>query len=176
MRRPPRPRDEPLLTGELVWHIVLVSTLFLTAVFGMYFYATDRGYPPALAQTMAMNTLVVLEIFHLFFIRNIYGTSLTWAAARGTPIVWACVITVTAAQFAITYLSAAAGGVRNTRPCRCPTALLIVAIGAVFFALIETEKQMRLAFRKPVFLKRASFCFCEGRARGCCQFAGGMAI
>jgi hypothetical protein len=27
-----------------------------------------------------MNTLVVLEIFHLFFIRNIHGTSLTWAA------------------------------------------------------------------------------------------------
>jgi magnesium-transporting ATPase (P-type) len=32
MRRPPRPRDEPLLTGELVWHIVLVSTLFLGRV------------------------------------------------------------------------------------------------------------------------------------------------
>jgi hypothetical protein len=26
--------------------------------------------------------------------------------------------------------------------------ILIVAIGAVFFALIETEKQMRLAFRR----------------------------
>lgn len=68
MRRPPRPREEPLLTGGLIWHIVLVSILFLIAVFGMYFYAIDRGYPVELAQTMAMNTLVVLEIFHLFFI------------------------------------------------------------------------------------------------------------
>ena len=68
MRRPPRPRDEPLLTGALVWHIVLVSTLFLTAVFGIYFYAIDRGYDQALAQTMAMNMLVVLELFHLFLI------------------------------------------------------------------------------------------------------------
>jgi magnesium-transporting ATPase (P-type) len=148
MRRPPRPREEPLLTGELVWHIVLVSTLFLTAVFGMYFYAIDRGYPVALAQTIAMNTLVVLEIFHLFFIRNIYGTSLTWAAARGTRIVWACVIAVTAAQFAITYLPPLQV-VFGTRGVPLLDGLLIVAIGAVFFALIETEKQMRLAFRTP---------------------------
>ncbi|MEQ6890273.1 cation transporting ATPase C-terminal domain-containing protein [Halomonas sp. CS7] len=30
MRRPPRPRHQPLLTGELTWHIVLVSALFST--------------------------------------------------------------------------------------------------------------------------------------------------
>ena len=84
MARPPRPRDAPILSGELVWHVVLVALLFLAAVFGIFTYATDKGYPLALAQTMAMNMLVVLEIFHLFFIRNIHSTSLTWAAARGT--------------------------------------------------------------------------------------------
>jgi len=148
MQRPPRPRNEPLLTGGLVWHIVLVSTLFLTAVFGMYFYAIDRGYPVALAQTIAMNTLVVLEIFHLFFIRNIHGTSLTWSAARGTPIVWACVLTVAAAQFATTYLPPLQA-VFGTQGVPLFDGIIIVAIGAVFFALIETEKQMRLAFRNP---------------------------
>ena len=145
MHRPPRPRDEPLLTGELVWHIVLISTLIVMAVLGLYFYAIDRGYPVALAQTIAMNTLVVLEIFHLFFIRNIYGTSLTWTAARGTPVIWTCVLTVTAAQFAITYLPPLQG-VFGTKPVPFHDGLLIVATGAVFFALIETEKQVRLAF------------------------------
>ncbi|NBB82700.1 MAG: HAD-IC family P-type ATPase, partial [Alphaproteobacteria bacterium] len=148
MRRPPRRRDEPLLTGELVWHIVLVSALFLMAVFGVYFYAIDRGYPVALAQTMAMNTLVVLEIFHLFFIRNIHGASLTWTMARGTPIVWASVLTVAAAQLALTYLPPLQA-VFGTRPVPLLDGLMIVAIGAVFFVLIETEKQMRLAFRPP---------------------------
>ncbi len=146
MRLPPRPRGEPLLTGGLVWHIVLVSTLFLIAVFGMYFYAIDKGYPAALAQTIAMNTLVVLEIFHLFFIRNIHGTSLTWAAARGTRIVWACVITVTGAQFAVTYLPPLQK-VFGTEAVPFAEGVLIVLIGAAFFALIETEKQMRLSFR-----------------------------
>jgi hypothetical protein len=46
---------------------------------------------------------VVLEIFHLFFIRNNYGTSLTWKAVRGTRVVWACVIAITLAQFAVSY-------------------------------------------------------------------------
>src|SRR6056297_582128 len=145
MRRPPRPRNERLLTGRLIWHVVLVSTLFLVAVFGIYFYAVDRGYPAPLAQTMAMNTLVVLEIFQLFFIRNIHSTSLTWAALRGTPIVWICVTAVTAGQFAITYVPALQT-VFGTRPVPLADGLLIVGTGVVFFVLIETEKQMRLAF------------------------------
>lgn len=83
MARPPRPREAPILSGELVWHVVLVAVLFLAAVFGMFTYALDKGYALPLAQTIALNTLVVLEICHLFFIRNIHGTSLTWAAVRG---------------------------------------------------------------------------------------------
>jgi len=147
MRRPPRPRSQPLLTGALTWHIVLVSALFLAAVFGIYAYAIDAGHPPELARTMALNMLVVLEIFHLFFIRNIHGTSLTWAAARGTPVVWVSVVAITAAQFAITYappLQAAFG----TRDVPLFDGLLIVAVGAIFFAIIETEKQIRLALRR----------------------------
>ncbi|MDJ0513952.1 MAG: cation-transporting P-type ATPase, partial [Methyloceanibacter sp.] len=104
MRRPPRPRNEPLLTGELIWHILLVSALFLAGIYGAYAYALDRGYDIEVARSMALNTLVVLKIFHLFFIRNIHGTSLTWAAVRGTPVVWMCIAAVTVAQFAITYL------------------------------------------------------------------------
>ncbi|MEF2550126.1 HAD-IC family P-type ATPase [Aurantimonas sp. A2-1-M11] len=149
MRRPPRPRGEPLLDGHLLWHIVLVSVLFLAGIYGVFLYALDRGYPEAQAQTMALNTLVVLKIFHLFFIRNIHGTSLSWAAVKGTPVVWICVITVTLAQFGITYLPPLQIAF-GTQSVPLLDGLLIVAIGAVFFALIETEKQMRLAFRHPL--------------------------
>ncbi|MGD8812449.1 MAG: HAD-IC family P-type ATPase, partial [Thioalkalispiraceae bacterium] len=64
MQRSPRPRHEALLSGGLVWHIVLVASLFLAGVFSMYEYAIKQGYPEILARTIAMNTLVVLEIFH----------------------------------------------------------------------------------------------------------------
>ncbi len=143
MARPPRRRDAPILSGALVWHVILVALLFTAAVFGIFSYAMDRFYPLALAQTMAMNMLVVLEIFHLFFIRNIYGTSLSWAAARGTKVVWIVVIAITAAQFAVTYLPPLQA-ILGTKPVSLPDGLLIVAIGAAFFAIVEIEKQIRL--------------------------------
>jgi calcium-translocating P-type ATPase len=148
MSRPPRPRDAAILSGTLVWHVVLVATLFVIAVFAMFSYALDRGYSHALAQTIAMNTLVVLEIFHLFFIRNAHGTSLTWKAVRGTRVVWTVVIAITAAQFAVTYLPPLQA-VLGTEPVPLADGLLIVAIGAAFFAIIEIEKQIRLGLRRP---------------------------
>jgi magnesium-transporting ATPase (P-type) len=143
MRRPPRRRDQPLLDGQLVWHIALVSLLFLAAVFGIYAHAVDQGHEPALARTMALNTLVVLEIFHLFFIRNLHGSSLTWRLVRGTPVVWACVLAVSAAQFAATYWPPLQR-IFDTRAVPLQDGLLIVAAGAAFFAIVEIEKQVRL--------------------------------
>jgi magnesium-transporting ATPase (P-type) len=121
--------------------------LFLAGVFGIYAYAVDRGYSVDLARTIAMNTLVVMEIFHLFFVRNIYGTSLTWKAARGTKAVWATVIGVTAAQFAITYLPPLQA-IFSTRPVPFLDGVLIVTVGVALFAIIETEKQLRLRLRE----------------------------
>jgi len=147
MKRPPRPRNQPLLDGALVWHVILVSMLFLAAVFGIYRYAVDKGHAPELARTMALNMLVVLEIFHLFFIRNIYGTSLTWKAVRGTRVVWATVAIITAAQFAVTYLTPLQQ-VFGTQAVPFFDGLIIVAAGVMFFAIIESEKQIRLAYRR----------------------------
>jgi calcium-translocating P-type ATPase len=144
MTRPPRPRTAPILTGFILWHVVLVSALFVAAVFGVFLHALDKGHSLPLAQTMAMNTLVVLEIFHLFFIRNIHGTSLTWAAVKGTPVVWAVVLAVTVAQFTVTYL-APAQAVLGTEAVPLEDGLLIVAVGIVFFLIVEIEKQLRLA-------------------------------
>jgi magnesium-transporting ATPase (P-type) len=147
MRRPPRPRHAPLLTGELVWHIVLVSILFLCGVYGIFTYAIDRGYSVELARTLAVNTLVVMGIFHLFFIRNIYGTSLTWKAVRGTKVVWAVVVIITLAQFAITYLPPLQA-IFATESIPFWDGVLVIVIGVAMFAITETEKQIRLAFRK----------------------------
>lgn len=84
--------------------MLLVSVLFLVGVFGIYRYAINRGYFLELARTMAVNTLVVMEIFYLFCTRNTYGTSLTWRAVRGTKAVWLTVSLLTLAQLAMTYL------------------------------------------------------------------------
>ena len=143
MLRAPRARGEALLGPELVWHCIFVTLLFLAAAFGVYAYAIDRGDPVPLARTMAMNMIVVLEVFHLFFIRNIHGTSLTWAAVRGTKPVWLCLFIVVLAQLAITYipvLNVAFG----TAPMDLMDGALIVGLGVVFFVILEVEKQIKL--------------------------------
>jgi calcium-translocating P-type ATPase len=147
MARPPRPRDTPILSGGLVWHVILVALMFLAGVTGVFAWALEHGHSLALAQTMALNTLVVLEIFHLFFIRNIHGTSLTWTAVRGTPVVWTVVIAITLAQFAVTYLSPLQV-LLGTVAVPPGDGLLIVAMGAAFFALLEIEKQIRLGLTR----------------------------
>ena len=143
MSRRPRARDTGLLTAGLVWHVAFVTALFLCAVFGLFTYAIDKGYPLPLAQTMSMNMLVVLEIFHLFYIRNIFGTSINWTALKGTRPVWISIIIVTAAQFIATYLPAAQP-ILGTQAVPLEEGMLIIAIGVFFFVILETEKQLRL--------------------------------
>lgn len=146
MRRPPRARNDPLLSSALVWHIVLVSILFLSGVYGIYTYAIDRGYSVELARTLAVNTLVVMEIFHLFFIRNFYSTSLTWKAVRGTKVIWIVVSIVVLAQLAITYIPFLQS-VFATESVPLWDGILVIGIGIALFAIVESEKQIRLHLR-----------------------------
>lgn len=145
MRRPPRSRKQPLISGALVWHMVLVSILFLCGVYGIFSYALDRGYSVELARTIAVNTLVVMEIFHLFFIRNLYSTSLTWKGIRGTKVIWVTVAVVTIAQFAITY-APPLQKVFATEAIPFLDGLLIIGVGVALFTIIEIEKQIRIRF------------------------------
>lgn len=143
MLRPPRPRNQPLLTNVLAWHVILVSILFLCGVYGIFTYAIENSYSIELARTMAVNTLVVMEIFHLFFIRNFYGTSFTWDAIRGTRYIWATVIAITIAQLAITYI-APLQTIFETQSVPVIDGLFIIGIGIMLFTIIELEKQLRL--------------------------------
>ncbi len=154
MHRKPRLRNEPLLDKSLAWHIILVSFLFLCGVFAMYASAIDKGYSVDLARTIAVNTLVVMEVFHLFFIRNIYGSSLTKKSIQGTPMVWFTVVTVTMAQFLMTY-APFMQDIFGTENVPLSDGLLIIAIGVVLFAILEIEKQIRLALRPAIRNRQA---------------------
>ncbi len=150
MQRPPRPSTETLLSGALMWHIVLVAGLFLVGVFSIYEYAISQGYSENLARTITMNTLVVLEIFHLFFVRNMYGSSLSWKAIRGTRVIWISVIAVTVGQFIITYIPWFQN-IFKTEAIGLFDGLLIIAVGIIMFAIIEIEKQIRLRIINKMF-------------------------
>jgi magnesium-transporting ATPase (P-type) len=146
MQRPPRARTAPLMSADLVWHVVLVGAIYAAAIFGVFAFATGKGYATELAQTMAMNTLVTLKIFYLFHIRSLYGTSFTWKAIRGTNAVWITLAVAVAAQLAMTYLPVMHLAF-GTRAVPLADGLVILGLGVVFYVLIETERQIRLALR-----------------------------
>lgn len=146
MQRPPRSRHEPLLGGDLVWHVVLVALLFLCGVLVIFNHALEQGHSIELARTLSLNTLVVMEIFHLFFIRNMYSSTLRWRDIRGTKVVWGVVLAITVAQFCVTYLPPLQR-VFETQAVPFLDGLLVIAIGAALFCIIEAEKRVRLALR-----------------------------
>lgn len=146
MQRPPRRAEEPLLNASLVWHMALVSVLLVAAVYGIYHRALANGHSLELARTLAVNTLVVMEIFHLFFIRSLRGTALSWRGVKGTPVIWLCVTVVTLAQLAFTYLPPMQR-VFDTQAVPIGEALLVIGSGVAMLLVIEAEKALRRSAR-----------------------------
>jgi len=141
MRRPPRPADEPILQLSLLWRIVFVSVLFVAGAFGVFFWAEHRGLPIEAGRTLVVNTLVVMEIFYLFSVRYVYGSSLTWQGVLGTPAVLIGVGTVVAAQFAFTYLPFMQN-VFQSRALSLAEGLVVVGVGIALLVAVEIEKRV----------------------------------
>jgi calcium-translocating P-type ATPase len=139
MERPSRSRDAPLLTGLLLWRVVLVSTLFAMAVLLVFFGAQAMGASIAKARTMTVNMLVVAEIFYLFNVRFIHGGSMTVTGVLGTRPVLVALAVVIVAQLAFTYLPLMQRAF-DTRPLTLAEGATIVGIGAALFLLLELEK------------------------------------
>jgi magnesium-transporting ATPase (P-type) len=141
MQRPPRPAGAPILSGYLVWRIVFVSLLVVVGVFGMFFWAESRGLGNETARTIAVNTIVVMEVFYLFSVRYVHGTSLTLRGVVGTPAVLIGVTVVIAAQAALTYWPPLQR-IFETRPVGLADLAAIVGVGVALLLVIEVEKRV----------------------------------
>lgn len=146
MKRPPRRPDEPVLSRFLTWRIVLVSNLFLLGIFGMFELALRRGASIEEARTVAVNTLVALEIFYLFSVRYLRTPSFTFQGVKGTRPVLLAVFSVFALQLLFTY-APFMGTLFQTRPLSIMAGLQIVAAGAVLLVVLEIEKFLRRRMR-----------------------------
>jgi magnesium-transporting ATPase (P-type) len=144
MSRPPRRRDEPLISGEIAWQILLVTMLFAIFAFGMFFWAEQRGLPIEEARTIVVNTIVVLEIFYLFNVRYVHGSSLTWQGVLGTRAVLIGVGATVIAQLAFTYVPAF-NAAFETRPMSLLDGAVILGAGVLLLIVIEAEKLLRRA-------------------------------
>ncbi|HSP31524.1 MAG TPA: HAD-IC family P-type ATPase, partial [Halomonas sp.] len=141
MHRRPRPAKQGLLAPFLIWRVLLVSFLFLAAALGIFFYSLGRGDELALARTLVVNVIVVLEIFYLFNVRYLHMSSFNWRGVLGTPAVLIAVTVVFIAQLAFTYLPIM-HSLFDTRPLDFMDGLLVISMGVAMMFVLEAEKYL----------------------------------
>jgi magnesium-transporting ATPase (P-type) len=139
MRRPPRAPDEPMLGRLFLWRILFVSVILVGGTFGLFQFALVTGASVDQARTVAVNTLVVYEIFYLFNSRFILAPVLSRDGLFGNRYVLLAVGLLILFQLGFTYLpfmqqlfGTAAIGAQDW--------LLIVLVGSSVFWLVELEK------------------------------------
>ena len=148
MRRPPRRADEPILSRFVLWRVGFVSLLFCAGIFGMFTFAQAQGASLEEARTVAVNTLVVMEIFYLFSVRFLNTTSLSLRAALGTRPVLVAIAAVSVLQVGFTY-APFMEAFFDTRPLGLLQGLAVVAVGPLLLLILEIEKRVLRGTRRP---------------------------
>lgn len=142
MQRPPRNPLEPLISRLLLWRIIFVSVVFTVGIFSVFQWSVAQGLSESYARTMAVNTLVAMEVWYLFSVRYLHGKSLSLQGLKGTPPVLIAVCIVFLLQAMFTY-APFMQQLFGTTALTFQHGLICVGIGMVVFFVLETEKAIR---------------------------------
>ena len=139
MQRQPRDPDEPLVNSFMLWRIVFVSVLVVIAPLTLFLWQTEQGASPETARTVAVNALVMNEIFYLFNSRYLYHPILSRDGLLGSRAVLATVGILLVIQMAFTYWPPMQHLLGAT-PISAVDWVIIASAGLALLLLIEVEK------------------------------------
>ncbi len=103
MRRPPRKPAEPILSAFLWWRISMVSIVMVAVTFGLFIWERESGASIETARTVAVNALVMLEIFYLFTTRHLKANVLDREGLLGNRYLLLSIAVVLVLQIMYTY-------------------------------------------------------------------------
>ncbi len=141
MYRSPRRAAEPLLTGDVIARMVLVSVLMLAAAFALFEQGIGSGRGAAEARTAAANVVVFVEVAYLFSCRSFSGRAIDLGLLSNRWLV-AGVAATLALQLLFTYW-APMNELFGTAPVDPATWPEVVGVAAVVWAIVELEKGIR---------------------------------
>lgn len=154
MTRPPRPPGEPLLSGFFVWRVLMVSLLMMAGALGLFLWEMQHGNSLEGARTMAVNTVVMCEMFYLLNSRHIFDSVLNRQGLLGNPKVLLAIAVCLLLQLLFTYappLQRVFGSIGLT----AAEWLRVLLAGVLLFSVAELEKAVIRRFRlHPQALKR----------------------
>ncbi len=148
MQRPPRDPKEPLLSRLLVWRIVFVSLILLAGTFGLFWWEREQGASIEYSRTVAVNTLVMFEIFYLFSARFLLAPALTVDGLLGNRYVLYAITLLIVIQLGFTYLGPMQA-LFQTADMSLESWLRVVVVASSVLVLVEIEKMLLRAFLKP---------------------------
>ena len=139
MRRPPRDAHEPILTSYLIWRVAYVSIILMGGTFGLFLWEMEQGVSIEHARTVAVNTLIMFEIFYLFNSRYITDSILNWEGLTGNRYVLIAIAILIVLQIGFTYL-APMQTLFGTTAIDFVTWLHIVLVASSVLFFVELEK------------------------------------
>ena len=141
MARPPRNARQPVLTPLFLWRIAYVSLILTTGTFGLFLWEQYQGASIEQARTVAVNTLVMFEIFYLFNSRYITAPVLNREGLLGNRYVLYAVAVLLLFQLAFTYLPPMQA-LFGTAAIDAGIWLRIVLVSASVLFIVELEKAL----------------------------------
>jgi magnesium-transporting ATPase (P-type) len=103
MTRPPRAVDRPIVDGFGLWRIVFVGLALLTLTLSFFFWMKSRNASDDLARTVAVNALVIGQVFYLLNSRFKLDSSMSLKAHLGNPYLPLSIGAVVVLQLLFTY-------------------------------------------------------------------------
>ncbi len=139
MKRRPRHPSEPLLTGFMIWRILFVSVLMVMGTFGLFLWERLHGAELEGARTVAVNALVIAEVFYLFNARFLTASSLNRTGLLGNRYALLAVFAVVVFQLLFTYLPLMQTFF-GTADIDMQAWMRILGFGVLLFLVVELEK------------------------------------
>jgi len=139
MRRHPRPPGEALLSGFFIWRVVLVSTLMMTGALGLFLWELESGTSIETARTMAVNAIVVSEMFYLLNSRFVFAPVLTRKGLFGNPYVLVAIAACIPLQLLYTH-TAPMQATFGSADLSLVEWSKVIAAGLLVFCVAELEK------------------------------------
>jgi magnesium-transporting ATPase (P-type) len=148
MQRSPRAVDLPILDAFGIWRVVFVGLALLTLTLWAFFWMKQNGASDALARAVAVNALVIGQIFYLLNSRYKIGSSLSLKAHLDNKYLPLGIGAVVILQLLFTYAPPLQVLFDTAAiPLRIWPWLMLG--GFVFFFVVETEKLIIRLTRSP---------------------------
>ncbi|HEU20390.1 MAG TPA: cation-transporting P-type ATPase [Deltaproteobacteria bacterium] len=141
MKRPPRKPGTPILGGHFLWRIIFVSILIGGATIAVFIIERQNGMAIELSRTLAVNTLVLGQVFYLFNSRYLHVSSLHLDRLIANRMAWIALGALAFLQAVFVY-APFMNSWFGTAPMSTRLWLIPFGIGFAVFLAVEAEKAL----------------------------------